>query len=152
MSLTQRLKQRRISTIAMLSVLSLVAAGCSQSKVSQCRELIDVINTAVTDLQTVTQSPEASNDPESLVKIAEAADRAVGSMQTVELKDEELQAFQQRFITMYTETGAASRAIYDAVNSQNPEAAQQAVGQLEAATNEEEPLVNEVNTYCTEQQ
>ena len=140
-------RKRCLSTLAVAGA-GLLAASCGPSKVSQCNELIQVINTAVTEVQSVTQSPEASTNPEALVQIADTADRAVEQMQAVELQDEQLLEYQQSFITMYQDTSAASRAIYTASQNQDLEAAQAALGQLQAATAPEPGLVNDVNAYC----
>lgn len=139
---------KRSASVLAIAGLGLIATGCGPSKVSQCNELIGVINTAVTEVQAVTQSPEAATNPDALNQIADTADRAVEQMQAVQLKDETLIGYQQSFIKMYQDTSAASRAIYDASQNQNLEAAQAALGQLQAATAPEPGLVNDVNSYC----
>jgi DNA repair protein RadC len=144
----RRFQGKNSWVILTVTSLGLITASCGPSKVSQCNELIQVINTAVSEVQAVTQGPEASTNPEALVQIADTADRAVDQMQQVELQDEQLVEYQQSFISMYQETSAASRAIYEASQNQNLEAAQTALGQLQAATAPEPVLVNNVNTYC----
>ena len=130
-----------------IAIIGLVAAACGESKVAQCNRLIDVANTAVTEVQNVTTAANPS-DPEALNEIANTADNAVASMQDLEFSDEQLQAYQQRFVQMYEETSTASRAIYTAVNEENNEAAQQALTDLQTATGQETALVSEVNAYC----
>jgi hypothetical protein len=140
-------RRHLLSTLAITGA-GLLAASCGPNRVAQCNELIQVINTAVTEVQSVTQSPEASSNPEALVQIADTADRAVEQMQSVELQDEQLVEYQNRFITMYQETSTASRDIYEASQNQNLEEAQAALGRLQAATAPEPGLVNDVNAYC----
>jgi DNA repair ATPase RecN len=130
-----------------IAIVGLVAAACGESKVAQCNRLIDVANTAVADVQNVTTAADPS-DPEALNAIADTAESAVASMQELEFSDEQLQAYQQRFVQMYQDTSTASRAIYDAVQAENNDVAQQALNDLQTATGQETELVSEVNSYC----
>jgi hypothetical protein len=139
---------KRATTLSMATAVGLLAVSCGASKVSQCNNLIEVANNAVTEVQAVTATAQPQ-DVNSMLKIAETADQATADMQALELSDEQLQGFQQRFITMYTDTSAATRALVDAVNQKNSQGAQQAYSDLQAATGQESALVNEVNTYCT---
>lgn len=145
----------RFITIVSATAMSLWLASCSESKVSQCNKLIDVANQAVNEVQTVTKSAgsssNTSNTPNNIAamgQIADAADKAKNNMSALQLKDKQLQDFQQRFITMYSDTSKATRSLVDAANAKNAEGAQKAFNSLKEATNRESPLVNEVNTYC----
>ncbi|TVQ19653.1 MAG: hypothetical protein EA367_10900 [Leptolyngbya sp. DLM2.Bin15] len=137
------------ASISAIALLGLTLAACGESKAAQCNRLIEVANSAVTAVQEVTTAASA-DDPEALNTIADTADQAVINMQGLELADEQLQDYQQRFVAMYEETSRASRAIYTAVSADPPnnEAAQQAVTDLQTATGQEPDLVDEVNTYC----
>jgi hypothetical protein len=139
----------RFKTSMQWSAIAIIglAAACGDNKVVQCNQLIDAANTAVNEIQEITASGDPS-DPEALNAIANTADSAVATMQGLELSDEELQTYQQRFVQMYERTGTASRELYNAATSEDNEAAQQALDNLQAATQEETRLVSEVNAYC----
>jgi hypothetical protein len=113
----------------------------------ECNRLITISNQAVDEVQAVTQSENRSN-PESLVSIANIADRASAAMKIIELTDDQLEAFRQRFIAMYTGTSQAVRNLEAASRVTDSTAAQEAYNSLIEATTQEEPLVNEVNAYC----
>jgi hypothetical protein len=140
------LRQRGI-VISVFAILSALIASCGESKVSQCNKLIDVANKAVSDVQAITASANPQ-DVTAMTRIAETADQARGSMEALELADDQLETFRQQFVTMYTETSQATRDLVTAVNAKNSQNAETAYNALQTATDKETPLVTEVNTYC----
>lgn len=142
------LKQAVCATLAI--GFGTLTASCSASKVSQCNQLIEVANSAVESVQTVTTTSEPQ-DVNAMIQIADTADQATTEMQALELPDEQLKAYQGRFVTMYAETSRASRALVAAVNEKNTQAAEEAYSALQTATGQEAPLVEEVNTYCQQE-
>lgn len=139
-------RQRGI-VISAIAILSVFTASCGESKVSQCNKLIDVANKAVADVQAITTSANPQ-DVTAMTRIAETADQARGSMEALELADDQLATFRQQFVTMYSETSQATRDLVTAVNANNSQNAETAYNALQTATDKETPLVNEVNTYC----
>ncbi|MBI4780902.1 MAG: hypothetical protein HY785_06210 [Oscillatoriophycideae cyanobacterium NC_groundwater_1537_Pr4_S-0.65um_50_18] len=133
-----------VSTLAALSFL----VSCSDNKVSQCNKLIKVANEAVSAVQNVTQTATPDNVA-AMSQIATAADKAKADMQGLQIGDEQLKGFQTRFISMYTDTGKATRDLVAAAGAKDAAAAQTAFDALKTATDQEGPLVNQVNTYCT---
>ncbi|HEY9645303.1 MAG TPA: hypothetical protein V6C88_02980 [Chroococcidiopsis sp.] len=131
----------------MAALLSVLAVSCGESKVSQCNKLIEVANKAVSEVQAVTASAQPQ-DVTAMTKIADTADAATAEMQALELADESLKGYQQRFVTMYTDTSKATRELVDAVGKKDSAAAEASFTALQAATSQESGLVGEVNTYC----
>ncbi|MBD2464650.1 hypothetical protein H6G89_26955 [Oscillatoria sp. FACHB-1407] len=113
----------------------------------QCDQLIEVANRAVTEVQAIVTNADPQ-DINAMTQIAEVAEQARESMEALELPDETLQGLQQRFVTMYSETGSASRALATAVNANNNQDAENAYQALRSATDAEAPLVRDVNAYC----
>lgn len=121
--------------------------GCSESKVAQCNRLIEIANQAAMDVEAVTQSASAE-DTEAFRTVASTADQAAENLEAIELSDSTLEEYKQRFITLYAETSAATQALVDAVEQQSPQEATDAYNRLQSATQQEGPLVDEVNNYC----
>lgn len=150
-------RREHMIKLSFLSLVTVLIASCSNSKVAQCGKLTIVANQAVEDLQAVKSATTGSNVNDSaqseelineVIKIADAADRANANMQALELTDQGLKDFQQRFITMYTDISKSTRSLATAVGQKNYQAAQQAFNSIKTATGQEEGLVQEVNTYC----
>lgn len=168
-SLSQRVRRYTIQTSA-IAALALLAASCSESKLSQCREIITVANEVVTDVQTVAQNASntgttgaatssatgatASNNPDSVAvinKVAESAEKARINMEGLELTDEKLREFQSQYAAMYTEINQTTRDMLAAAEAKDREAGKEAYDAFRAATSREEALVQGVNEYCTAQ-
>lgn len=139
------INRRLVTVIIMFTGVLLV--GCSEGKVAQCNKLIEIANQAASNVESVTQS-STPDDPAAFLQIADTADTAFAELEEIEIDDETLEGFRQRFITLYVETSAATRDLVAAVEEQNAPGAEEAYNRLEIATEQEGPLVDEVNTYC----
>lgn len=132
-----------------VSILAAGLASCSSSKIDQCNQLIDIANRAVTEVEAVTAASEPdSRNAEAFASITETAQQAASQLESIDLNDEQLQTFRQRFIRLYRDTSEATEALVSAVEAQDLPAAEAAYEKLETATGQEVPLVNEVNQYC----
>jgi hypothetical protein len=138
---------RKRAVVSLAAALGVSAIGCSQNRVAQCNQLIEVANQAVTDVQAITENA-SPDDPAAFLRIADTADQAQAGLATIELTDEQLQTYQERFVALYTNTSESTRNLVEAVNAQDNQAAQQAYDSLQQAIAAEPELVNEVNSYC----
>ncbi|MEO0406921.1 MAG: hypothetical protein AAF289_06180 [Cyanobacteria bacterium P01_A01_bin.135] len=94
------------------------------------------------------ESEVDARSTEAFSSITETAQQTASQLESIDLTDEQLQGFRQRFIKLYREMGDATEQLVTAVESQDLPAAEAAYEQLETATGKEDPLVNEVNQYC----
>lgn len=155
----QRLRQPvRRSKICVLLIagLSVLVASCTESKLAQCKQLIDVANQVVSDVQTVAQNASTgtdnSNDSVAVInKVAEAAEKARVNMEALTLNDETLTGFQSRYADMYTEIRQTTRDMLAAAEAKDREAGREAYDNFKTATSREGPLVEEINSYCAAQ-
>ncbi|HIK55578.1 MAG TPA: hypothetical protein IGS37_10505 [Synechococcales cyanobacterium M55_K2018_004] len=133
--------------LSAIAFIAFFATSCSESRSSQCSRLIAVANRAVGEMQAIIQTNTTPNYS-AYLKVAETVDNAKAAMEAIELNDPQLQEFQSRFISLYSELGKSSRALSEAIQKEDIQAAESAQQAFEAATNKEPPLVNEVNLYC----
>lgn len=138
---------KRSLALPTIAALSILTVSCGESKVSQCNRMVEVVNKAVTEVESTTSNAK-EEDISTMTKIADTADRASESMKALEFTDEKLKGYQGRFLSMYTDIGKASRDLVAAVEKKDAAAAQTAYKSLETATNQESPLVDEMNGYC----
>ncbi|MBD2090448.1 hypothetical protein H6F67_11335 [Microcoleus sp. FACHB-1515] len=145
-----------LSPVTVGVALAVVLSGCSPNlpvaelfdrKTAQCNRLVEVGNSAVAQVQAVMNNSNPS-DTAALTKIAQIADETAATMRSLDLQDPQLQQLRDRYVQMYADTSASTRALISANNQQNSVAAQQAYAALQAATSQEGTLVNEVNEYC----
>ncbi|WP_416670185.1 hypothetical protein [Egbenema bharatensis] len=147
---------RKYTAYASIAAIGLLLSSCSESRISQCRKLINVANQVVTDVQTVAEN--ASTSPsgntgastEVINRVADAANSARVNMEELSLNDTQLQDFQNRYATMYAEIYDSTSAMLDASEARDREAGRQAYTAFQAATSQEATLVSEINQYCAD--
>ncbi|NEO58893.1 MAG: hypothetical protein F6J98_00025, partial [Moorea sp. SIO4G2] len=86
----------------MTVLMSLLTVSCSGKKV-ECQKIIEVANQAVEEAKTLTNGGESS-DPEAMLQAADAMEGASQDMESIIVKDEQLQDYQAGFIKMYRNT------------------------------------------------
>lgn len=154
----QSLAHKQIFRTGVVVAVGLLVTSCAESKISQCKKLIDVANQVVTNVQSVAQNASsttgavATNTDSFAVinRVAEAADTAKRDMEALKLGDEKLKEFQSRYATMYTEIGRTTRDMLAAAEAKNREAGKNAYDAFRAATSQEGTLVDEINGYCAQ--
>jgi hypothetical protein len=132
------------------TLFSILAAGCSANTASQCRALIGIANQAADEIQQVTTATSNPEDVRAMLKVAETADNRSTEMRELALRDEQLNGYRNRFVDMYSAISQSTRNLVTAVEQQNRQEAEQAYNALLTAINQEQDLVDDVNTYCTE--
>ena len=141
---------------SVIAAIGLLITSCSESRLSQCRKLIDVANQVVTDVQTVAQNASTSpsdstaESVEVINRVADAANSARVNMEGLTLDDPQLQTFQTRYAAMYTEIYQTTRDMLAASEARDREAGREAYAAFQAATSQETTLVSEINEYCAE--
>jgi len=144
------LSTRSTATLSVACLISLLMVGCSESKISQCNKLTAVVNKAAKDaLDTGAKGGGQAAQLNNLTQLAGRLDGYSKELGAIELKDEKLKESQGRFIKMYQDASKYSRELVSAVNKKDGKAAEQALKSIQTATNQETPLVGDVNKYCT---
>jgi phosphate uptake regulator len=132
----------------LIAAVSVLAIGCTQSKVSQCNKIIQIANEAVSEAKSVTNSGQTS-DPQAMLEAADAMEKASQDMEAIDVRDETLQDYQAGFINMYQNTSQATRDFVTAFEKKDRSAAEAALTNLQQATTPEQQLVEDINTYCS---
>lgn len=139
---------RRYAVILPLSAaISFLMVSCGESKSSQCKNIINVANQAVADSKTFTNGGQKT-DPNTMLKAADAMDKAAKDMETIKVQDRQLKEHQTGFIKMYRDTSQAMRTFVAAYQKKDRAATDTALKRLQQATSPEKNLVSQINTYC----
>ncbi len=145
--MTKAALPRRAIALAISTCVGLVAASCAGGKVAECNQLIETVNTAVTEIETLSTSEEG-DDVTMLQQMSDVAEKAVTDIQSLELTDETLQGYQTRFATLYQQYTDASRELITAGDSNNLEGMNTALTTIESTSTQENQLISETNDYC----
>lgn len=133
-------------------VATLIAAllGCGAvTKQKECSELIAKANAALQEIQTLSGS--AGDDPASLRKLADAADKHAKALEATEISDEELKKHASGYVQMWKDMAKYSRELADAVDKKDLAALGEASKKLKESTSKEGDLVNAMNSTCSRQ-
>jgi len=151
--------RNQVLTFQMTIVVALLMAGCGNQKAQECNKLITAINQGHSLV-----SNFKGKDAPAASKLAQDLDKVIKQLETLELKDKKLQAFQKQFSNIYSNLSAAfyntSQALRSAAVARTKpggmEQLQKAKQQVEAAGKVAEEsakradlLGEEINKYCT---
>ncbi|WP_017720623.1 hypothetical protein [Kamptonema formosum] len=146
-------------TVTVSAFVAFLVAGCGNSQVAECNKLIDPINKGhnhVTNFQ--------ASDAAAANKLARDLEATIGELQKVELKDEKLKGFQERFTQIYQDLSQAFRTTGQALKTasgapptpaggetvRKAKAEVQAAGKVaESAAKKADALAIEINSYCS---
>lgn len=131
-----------------LLLLALVISACGDNKVVQCNQLIERVNQTELTLSSITQS--SPPDINALKDIATATEQAFIELETVELSNRNLKTFRSRFSNFYGDISQHANTIVQAHADQNMKEAETAYNSLEETFQLQEPLVAEINAFCSE--
>ncbi|WP_306298969.1 hypothetical protein [Nostoc sp. T09] len=131
------------------AAIALLFAGCGESKVAQCNKIVKVANQAVTVGQDFGKNPNPQKGSKALTEVAAKIDTITADMKGIEVKDEKLQGYQGRFLTLYQSTSKGLKDTATAIDKKNLKSANGALASLKKNSSEETKLVNEINSYCS---
>ncbi|MEH2239834.1 hypothetical protein [Nostoc sp.] len=131
------------------TAIALLFAGCGESKVAQCNKVIKVANQTSTLGQEFGKNPNPAKGSKALTELASKIDSLVKEMKALEIKDEKLQGFQGRFLTLYQDISKELNNAATAIDKKNLPAAKGFLVSLKKSSTEESSIVNEINSYCS---
>ncbi|BAY62590.1 hypothetical protein NIES22_26640 [Calothrix brevissima NIES-22] len=140
---------KRITMISSTVAIAFVFAGCGESKVAQCNKITKVANQAVTLGQDLGKNTNQQKGSKVLTEVAAKIDTISTEMKGLEIKDEKLQGFQSRFLSLYGNTSKSFKDAASAIDKKNLKGTNAALLNLKNNSSEETKLVNEINTYCS---
>lgn len=131
-------------------LLTATIAHYGQSKVSQCNQLVAIVN-KVADARPEATGVTIAEDNRLLLRTAIKLDGFADDLAMMEFSNKQIRALQADFIKLYRDTSKASSAVVSAPID-NLQSVQQANKAFIATQERESPLVQEVNQYCRSKQ
>ncbi|MEA5507340.1 hypothetical protein VB735_30455 [Halotia wernerae UHCC 0503] len=139
---------KRTAILSVAAAIALLFAGCGESKVVQCNKLIKVANQATVLGQKLGRNSQSVKSAKGLTEIASKIDQIATEMKALEIKDEKLQGFQDRFLKLYQDSSKNLNQTAIAIDKKNIPAASKFLASLKKSSNEEAAIVKEMNGYC----
>ena len=135
-----------------LSPIFIVACQTLDPVVYECQELLDTINSVVTEAQNITESEQSldGDDPNLDVWLQAADTLKQGSeaIATLDIKSPILATYQTKISEVYSEQAEATYNMVDAWQKKNLDTAFAAQNRTKAAGEVEKVTGESLNTYC----
>ena len=93
-------KVQQVAIIALTIAASFLTTSCTSNKVSQCADMIKVINQTVIDTKDTTKSGTTLN-VQIVEKLVDVFGKAANDMSSVNINDEKLKTYKSQFLAMY---------------------------------------------------
>ncbi len=91
---------RQVGIVWMTISIGFLTVGCSGGKLSQCADVIKVVNQTVTDTKTITAGGTKGDIP-TIEKLVTTFGKAAKDMESVNVDDEKLKVYKGQFVAMY---------------------------------------------------
>jgi methyl-accepting chemotaxis protein len=144
-----KLLSTSLPAMAALALGSLLALGaCGPSKVSECNELIAVINKGIESLE---KGQKAGADPSGTAELkamADAMDKVADEASKVNTTIPELKDFSGKYQQMAKDVAKSAREMAEAADGKDLEKMSKAQAAMETAVKQEDPLVDGINKFC----
>lgn len=127
-----------------LGLMAIITASCAESKASQCQKVFAIANQAANDTQALTKEV----DQVAWLQAADQVEQAAKNLQTLTLKDTQLQTYQQDFVKIYQEYAQATRAFLEAKDKKDIEGVKAAQKRVQEAGKLEKTSGAAILSYC----
>jgi len=135
--------------LSLTITVTFLVSGCAETKTNQCREIISIANGTVKEAKQLTNDKK-STDLEATLLAADTMELAAEEMVSLDITDQQLQAYRKEFVMMYRETATATRSFVKAYENKDKTNLKQAQKAIKEATAPEQELVTKINQYCLE--
>jgi hypothetical protein len=148
----------QFSLISTISALAIALSSCGAGKVTECKNMLAVASKAATANKSFTTKGEALSkagqfkDPTKSAPLFTTLGTDMGTvgkeMKALEIKDEQLKGLQARFVELYEGMSKGSENAATDLTKKDQAAFVKHWTEFGNVVAKEEPLVNEINTYC----
>jgi len=116
----------------------------TESRIGQCNQIIHVINAEQQPIRDAAKSTNAAG----MNKLADTLDAVANKVSRVELDDEKLVGLRNDYRAMVEDLSKVARETAAAMESQDPNKAQEAKKKMTAFGTRESNLIDSLNEYC----
>lgn len=140
---------RNLLSLFLSSLLSLLAVGCEENRLSQCERIFQIAHRVTANNLELSRLDEVQlAGLDNWLQAAEEMYRAAEAIETLKLDNSKLIQYQHQLATIYR---IYSRSTYDAVTARenkNLEALESARNDAVKAGEMQQNLVREINAFC----
>jgi hypothetical protein len=138
---------QQVGIVLMTISISFLTVGCSGGKLSQCANVIKVVNQTVTDTKTITAGGTKGDIP-TIEKLATTFDKAAKDMDGVSVDDEKLKVYKGQFVTMYRGATEINQRLLLAVKEKKSTIVYEELRKSRKIFSPERDIVQGISQYC----
>jgi hypothetical protein len=142
-----KFRLRQVGSLGLAIVLSLTIGGCSGNKVSQCANLIKVVNQTVIDTKSITESG-TNGSVATLEKSVGVFTKAAKDLESVKIGDEKLKTYQNQFLTMYRGITEVNKNIIEGIKAKKRTKVDEQLRKYQNVSSPERDLATGLTQYC----
>lgn len=147
---TRRLPSRFNWSREIMAFPELLDMPVGLARTDECMMLAGLISQAGTEAQAIAQTV-TPGDPAPFIELVYVVERTSDTMQRLRLTDGRLQGLKQRFVSIYSTMGDASRNLVESASIQDFASADRAYEAIVNAAGREQQLIDETVNYCGQQ-
>jgi glutaminase len=133
-----------LKLLSLLVIINFGLSGCFNSKINECRKITDIS----TQLAEITQTNLATEDTNKIVEIADNFDNSAQQILDKKITDSQLTEYNKKLAIIYQSYGQFTRNFIIAFQNKDTENAIFYKQKVTDLAQEQEDLVNNINSYC----
>jgi hypothetical protein len=142
-----KVRLRQAGMMGLAIVLSLSLASCSSTKVSQCANMIKVVNQTVIDTKNITESG-TNGSLSTFEKSIGVFSKAAQDLEAVKIGDEKLKTYQTQFLTMYRGATEINKQIVEGIKAKKSTKVHEELRKYQNISSPERDLATGLTQYC----
>lgn len=142
-----KFRLQQVGSVGLAIAVGLTIGGCSGNKVSQCANMIKVVNQTVIDTKSITESG-TNGSVSTLEKSVEIFAKAATDLESVKIGDEKLKTYQNQFLTMYRGVSEVNKQIIEGIKAKKSTKVHEQLRKYQNISSPERDLATGLTQYC----
>lgn len=142
-----RVQLVRVVIVTIAAVV--LTSSCTSPKISQCANTIKVVNQAVVETKTITNSG-TKGDLQTIEKLVGIFDKAAKDLEGVNVNDEKLKTYKEQFLSMYKGATEINKQLVTSIKEKKLTKVNEGLRKSANIFSPERDLVAGINQYCQE--
>jgi hypothetical protein len=144
-----KFRVQQLGIIGIAISTSFLTVSCTGGKVSQCANMIKVVNQTVTDTKVITESGK-NGDVATIEKLVGTFDKAAKDLDSVSISDEKLKTYKSQFLTMYQGATEINKQVVASIKEKKATKVHEGLRKSRNNFSPERDLATGLTQYCKE--
>ena len=144
-----KVRVRQFAVVGIAIGTSFFTVSCATGKVSQCASMIEVVNRTVKETENVTAAG-TKGDLSTIEKLVTILDTATKDLNSVNVSDEKLKTYKDRFFSMYQGGTEITKQLVSSIKEKKSTKVHEGLRKSRAIFSPEQDLAAGLTQYCKE--